>query len=52
MKIKIDINIKINKVIKHLVVSDLLFLGSWGMISPIFPIFIISKIEGASVIIV
>ncbi|MFA5099179.1 MAG: MFS transporter [Candidatus Paceibacterota bacterium] len=52
MKIKIDINIKVNRIIKHLVISDLLFLGSWSMISPIFSIFIIEKVEGASVVIV
>ncbi|MFH1347033.1 MAG: MFS transporter [Spirochaetota bacterium] len=52
MKIKIDINIKVNKIIKHIVISDLFFLGSWSMIQPIFPIFIIEKVEGASVVIV
>lgn len=52
MKIKIDINIKVNRIIKYLVISDLLFLGSWSMISPIFPIFVIQKVEGASVVIV
>lgn len=52
MKIKIDINIKVNRVIKHLVVSDLFFLGSWSMIQPIFSIFIVEKVAGASVVIV
>ncbi len=35
-----------------MIVSDLLFLGSWSMIQPIFAIFIIQKVEGASVVIV
>jgi len=52
MKIKIDINIKINRVIKHLVVSDLFFLGSWSMIQPIFSIFIIEKVAGANLAII
>ncbi len=50
MKLKININIKINRVVKFLVLSDLLFLGSWSLISPIFPIFIIEKIKGGSLI--
>lgn len=50
MKIKIDINIKVNRIVKFLVLSDLLFLGSWSLISPIFPIFIVEKIKGGSLI--
>ncbi len=52
MKIKINIDIKVNRIVKFLVLSDLLFLGSWSLIAPIFSIFIIQKIRGGSLIIV
>lgn len=50
MKIKINLNIKINRVIKFFIISDMFFLGGWSLILPIFPIFIIEKIEGATLI--
>jgi DHA1 family multidrug resistance protein-like MFS transporter len=50
MKIKINIDIKINRVIKFLVLSDLLFLGSWSLIQPIFAVFILEKVSGASLV--
>ncbi len=43
---------KINRIIKYLIVSDLVFWSSWGLITPIFAVFIIEKIEGGSVFIV
>ena len=52
MRIKVNIDIRINRVVKFLVLSDLLFIGSWSLIQPIFPIFIVQKIEGGSLIIV
>lgn len=50
MKIKIDINLKISKIIKYIVLADLLFLGSWALIHPIFSIFVIEKVKGATLI--
>ncbi|MCX6702435.1 MAG: MFS transporter [Candidatus Wolfebacteria bacterium] len=50
MKIKININIKINRVVKFLVLSDLLFLGSWSLIAPLFSVFLIRNVEGATLI--
>ena len=52
MKIRIDISVKVNRVVKFLILSDLLFLGSWSMVSPIFSIFVIGKVEGANLVIV
>ena len=51
MKIKIDINIKINRVVKFLVLADLIFLGGWSMVQPIFSVFVIRNIPGASLIV-
>ncbi len=55
MRIRVDIkfdlkNLKINRLIKFFVVSDLLFLGGWGLINPIFAIFVVDKIPGANVL--
>lgn len=50
MWIKINIDIKINRVIKFLVLSDLLFLGSWSLIQPIFAIFVVEKVEAATLV--
>lgn len=50
MKIKIDININVNKVVKYMVLTDLLFTGSWSFIQPIFSIFVIKDIVGATIV--
>jgi len=42
------LGIKINKVVKYLVLSDLVFWGGWGLLTPIFALFIVDKIEGGS----
>jgi len=37
---------KFNRIVKYLVLSDLVFYAGWGLISPIFAIFIVEKIQG------
>ena len=39
---------KVNKIIKYLILSDLFFWTGWGLFSPIFAIFIVQKIQGGS----
>lgn len=48
MKIKINIDIKAGRVVKYLVLSDLFLLFGWGIIDPVFPVFIIQRIAGAT----
>jgi len=43
---------KINKIIKYLILSDIAFFTGWGLITPIFPIFIINKIQGGTALVV
>jgi len=43
---------RINKVIKCLVLSDLVFWAGWGLVTPIFAIFIVNNIEGGSILVV
>ncbi len=40
--------LKINRIIKYLIWSDLAFWMGWGLINPVFAIFIVEKIEGGS----
>lgn len=43
---------KINRIVKYLVLSDLFFWTGWGLINPIFALFIVQKIEGGSAFVV
>jgi len=42
---------KFNRIVKYLVLSDLVFYAGWGLISPIFAIFIVEKIEGGNALV-
>ncbi len=51
MRINIHFNTKnlsVNRVIRFLVISDLFFWGGWGLINPIFALFVVQKISGTS----
>jgi MFS family permease len=43
---------KINKVIKILIASDFILQAGWGLIGPIFALFITNNIEGGSIAVV
>ena len=43
---------ELNKIIKYLVYSDLVFYTGWGLISPIFAIFILDSIIGGNAFVV
>jgi len=43
--------LKFNKVAKYLILSDLVFYTGWGLITPIFAIFILNNIQGGTIII-
>lgn len=42
------INLRINRIVKYLILSDLVFYTGWGLITPIFAIFIVEKIQGGN----
>jgi MFS family permease len=55
MRFSVNINfnlkdLKVNRLIRFFVVSDLFFWSGWGMINPIFAIFIVNRIEGATIV--
>ena len=45
-------NLKLNKIIKYLIYSDLIFYTGWGLISPIFAIFLLQSIIGGNAFVV
>ena len=45
---KFSLGIKLNKVAKYLILSDLIFYTGWGLISPVFAIFIVNLIKGGN----
>jgi len=44
--------LKVNRVIKYLILSDLIFWSGWGLLSPIFAVFIVKNIEGGNLSVV
>lgn len=50
MKIRINIDIKVGRLVKYFILSDLALLSGWGLIAPIFSIFVIQKVAGATLI--
>lgn len=54
MKIKVSVDLKelfkINRVVKFLILSDLIFLSGWEMIDPIFALFVVNDVIGATII--
>ncbi len=54
MRFKVDIHfnvkdLKVNRVVRSFVISDLLFWGGWGIVNPIFAIFVVNKVPGATI---
>ena len=39
---------KINKIVRYLILSDVAFWTGWGLITPVFAIFIVDEIQGAT----
>ncbi|TSA46306.1 MFS transporter, partial [bacterium] len=55
MRFSVNINfnlkdLKVNRLIRYFVMADLFFWSGWGLINPIFAIFVIDKIAGATVV--
>ncbi len=50
MRIHINIDIKVNRLVKYFIISDLVFWSGWGMMSPVFSVFIVQQIPGATLV--
>ncbi len=44
--------LKPNKIVKYLILSDLVFWTGWGLATPVFAVFIVEKIQGGNVLVV
>jgi MFS family permease len=49
MKINIDLKLDVNRIVKFFILSDLTFLAGWGLLDPLFAIFITQNIAGATI---
>ena len=43
-----NIDVKVGRVVKYFVLSDLFLLAGWGFIDPVFSVFIIERVAGAT----
>jgi len=50
MKRIIDININVSSFVRKFILADLFLIGGWGLIGPIFAVFIIERVEGATLV--
>ncbi len=50
MKIKINIDLKLGRVIKHFILADLFLLAGWGLVQPIFSVYVVDNVEGATLV--
>ena len=50
MRIRLNLNFKIGRTIRYLILADLALLACWGLVAPVFSIFILDRIEGATLI--
>ncbi len=50
MHINLRFNFKVNRVVKYFVLADLALLAGWGLVQPIFSVFVLEQVAGASLL--
>lgn len=53
MRFKVDVPLdfrraRLGRIVKYLILADLFFWGGWGLVNPIFALFIIDRVPGAA----
>lgn len=48
MQISIDFKLDVNRIVKYFILSDLTFLAGWGLLDPLFAVFITKNIPGST----
>jgi MFS family permease len=48
MRIKIDVNVRVGRLVKYFVISDFFLLAGWGFIDPVFSVFIVQRVVGGT----
>ncbi|MFA5431287.1 MAG: MFS transporter [Candidatus Paceibacterota bacterium] len=44
--------IKVNRIVKYLILADIAFWTGWGLVSPVFAVFIIKQVQGGTELVV
>src|SRR3989344_6393032 len=47
---KILASLKVNRVVKYFILSDLVLFSGWGLVSPVFSVFVIEGIKEATLL--
>lgn len=50
MKIKINIDLRVGRVVKYFILADLALLAGWGLVGPVFSVFVIQQVAGATLV--
>lgn len=50
MKLKVSINLTVGRFVKRFIMADMALFAGWGMLDPVFSIFIIREIPGATIV--
>lgn len=50
MQINIGFKLDVNRIVKYFILSDLTFLAGWGLLDPLFAVFITTNIPGATML--
>ena len=50
MRISININVKVSRLVKYFIICDIIFWSGWGLMAPVFSVFIVEKIPGATLV--
>lgn len=48
MQINLDLKLNINRIVKYFILSDLTFLAGWGLLDPLFAVFVTKNVPGAT----
>jgi MFS family permease len=48
MKIRVNIDVKVGRVVKYFIISDFFLLAGWGLIDPVFSVFIVQRVVGGT----
>ncbi len=50
MKIRVNIDIKVGRLVKYFVISDFFLLAGWGFLDPVFAVFVVQQIPGSNLV--
>ncbi len=50
MKIRINVDLKTNRVVRNFILVDLVLLAGWGLIEPILALYVVGNVAGATVV--